>query len=60
MCSTFTPTLVYFNVTGRAEVTRRMFALAGVKYEDKRYSMEEWGKLKSFGNTGNFIIIIYI
>ena len=53
MCSTFTPTLVYFNGTGRAEVTRRMFVLAGVKFEDKRYTSEEWGQLKYSGNTGN-------
>ena len=58
MCSTYTPTLVYFNGKGRAEATRQMFALAGVKFEDKRYSFEEWGKLKASGNTGNFIILI--
>ena len=56
MCSTFTPKLVYFNGKGRAEVTRTMFALAGVEYEDKRYSLEEWGKLKESGNTGYFLI----
>ena len=60
MCSTFKPTLVYFNGKGRAEATRQMFALAGVKFEDKRYSFEEWGKLKASANTGNFIVIIYI
>ena len=53
MCSTFTPTLIYFNGKGRAEVTRLMFALAGVAFEDKRYSPKEWGQLKSSGNTGN-------
>ena len=57
MCSTNTPTLVNFNNKGRAEATRHMFVLAGVKFEDKRYSFEEWGQLKSSGNTGNYINI---
>ena len=52
MCSEFTPKLVYFNGKGKGEVTRHMFTLAGVKFEDKRYSFEEWGILKTSGNTG--------
>lgn len=39
-------TLVYFNGRGRAEVSRILFALAGVEYEDKRIEGEDWGKLK--------------
>ena len=39
-------TLTYFNVRGRAEVTRLLFAQAGVEYEDKRVSHEEWQRLK--------------
>ncbi len=39
-------TLVYFDARGRAEVTRMLFALANVAYEDKRVKGEDWGKLK--------------
>ena len=38
--------LTYFNGRGRAEVSRLIFAQAGVEYEDKRVSSEEWGQLK--------------
>ena len=39
--------LIYFNTEGRAEVIRYIFALAGVKYEDKRVELgEEWAELK--------------
>lgn len=38
--------LTYFNGRGRAEVTRLMFALAGVEFEDKRIQGEEWPALK--------------
>ncbi|KAK2163090.1 hypothetical protein NP493_1485g00055 [Ridgeia piscesae] len=40
-------TLVYFDGRGRAEVSRILFELAGVEYEDKRIKGEDWGKLKS-------------
>lgn len=41
-------TLINFNVRGRGEVARILFALAGVEYEDKRLSFEgdEWPNLK--------------
>lgn len=39
--------LLYFNVRGRAETTRMMFALAGVPYEDVRLTNEEWPALKN-------------
>ena len=39
--------LTYFNGRGRAEVSRLIFAQAGVQYEDKRISGEEWEQLKS-------------
>ena len=39
--------LIYFSFTkGRAEMTRILFAAAGVKYEDCRVSKEEFQKLK--------------
>lgn len=48
------PKLYYFHLNARAEVTRQMFKLASVEFEDIRYSFEEWGKLKSTGKTGYF------
>ena len=38
--------LIYFDVTGRAEMTRLMFAAADVKYEDQRVKFADWPKLK--------------
>jgi glutathione S-transferase len=34
--------LYYFNVRGRAEVSRLIFAAVGQKFEDIRYSQNEW------------------
>ena len=45
--------LIYFNVTGRAEMVRTMFAAAGVEYEDERIKMADWPKLKA-GKEGDF------
>lgn len=36
--------LIYFNVRGRAEPTRLLFKAAGVEFEDRRFTFEEWGK----------------
>ncbi len=38
--------LIYFNAKGRAEVSRFILAQAGVQYEDKRITSEEWAELK--------------
>ncbi len=38
--------LIYFNFEGRAEAIRFIFAQAGVAYEDKRLTSEEWAQLK--------------
>ena len=38
--------LIYFNGRGRAELTRLVFAQAGVEYEDCRITKEEWSKIK--------------
>ena len=38
--------LYYFNVRARAEVTRTLFAQAGVEYEDIRLTREQWVELK--------------
>ncbi|XP_071948396.1 S-crystallin SL11-like [Antedon mediterranea] len=35
-------TLTYFNSRGRAEISRLLFAVADVKYEDKRIEKSEW------------------
>ena len=38
--------LIYFNLRGRGEMIRLMFAAAGVQYEDCRLTKEEFLKLK--------------
>lgn len=38
--------LVYFNMEGRAELTRLILAQAGVEFEDKRVTREEWMAMK--------------
>jgi len=38
--------LTYFNGRGRAELTRLIFAAAGVQYEDIRLDSEKWQALK--------------
>jgi len=38
--------LTYFNGRGRAEITRWIFAEAGVEFEDNRIEGKDWGKLK--------------
>ncbi|CAJ0932181.1 unnamed protein product, partial [Mesorhabditis belari] len=38
--------LTYFDVRGRGEVPRQLFALAGVPYEDVRITFEEWAEKK--------------
>ena len=45
-------TLIYFNTRGAAEVIRLIFAQAGVEYEDKRITREEWAEQKPTTPTG--------
>lgn len=50
--------LHYFNVRGRAEPTRLMFAYANVPYEDIRIKSEEWPAMRpssEFAPTENII-----
>jgi hypothetical protein len=37
---------IYFNGRARGEVIRVLFAVAGVKYEDKRVEQADWPALK--------------
>ena len=45
--------LAYFNLMGRAELTRLIFAQAGVDYEDERISNDDWATLKKGENISN-------
>ena len=38
--------LTYFNIRGKGEATRLVFKAAGVEFEDRRITFEEWGQLK--------------
>lgn len=38
--------LVYFNIRGRGEVIRLVFAAAGQKFEDHRIEHEQWPEYK--------------
>lgn len=38
--------LRYFNVKGRAESVRTLFAYGGIEYEDIRFTKEEWPEIK--------------
>ena len=38
--------LTYFNAPARGEVSRMLFNLAGVPFEDKRIAFEEWAAMK--------------
>lgn len=39
-------TLTYFDVRGRAEPSRMLFALAGVKFTDRRLNYQQWMEFK--------------
>ncbi|XP_002731499.2 hematopoietic prostaglandin D synthase-like [Saccoglossus kowalevskii] len=41
--------LYYFNARGRAEHSRLLFAMAGVEYQDVRYTREQWPVEKASG-----------
>lgn len=39
--------LYYFNIRGRAELIRILFAAAGQKYEDIRFEKDNWAEYKA-------------
>ena len=39
--------LTYFNLKGRGELSRLIFAAADVKFEDVRINMADWPKMKA-------------
>lgn len=38
--------LIYFNARGAAELSRLLFKVKGVEFEDVRISVEDWPELK--------------
>lgn len=38
--------LIYFNIRGRAEIIRYIFAYLDIKYEDHRIEQADWPKIK--------------
>lgn len=38
--------LLYFDIPGRAEHIRYIFAYAGVEYEDFRFQKDQWPEIK--------------
>ena len=49
--------LEYFNVTGRGELIRLLFAYSGINFEDHRVKIEEWPGTKPTTPLGIKIII---
>ena len=53
--------LYYFDIRGRAEITRLLFKQAGVEFEDKRLTKEEWVAMKSNpGECETLLSLVYI
>ncbi|XP_064652650.1 glutathione S-transferase-like [Lineus longissimus] len=51
-------TLQYFDGRGRAEVSRLIFAAAGVAFEDQRIDGEDWPKIKSTTPFGSLPVLV--
>ena len=49
--------LTYFNAKGRAELTRFLFAQAGVEYEDVRLTQEQFAEMKPNILTGTLPLL---
>ena len=54
--------LTYFDLRGRAELTRLLFALAGAEYDDCRINGEEWQKLKpsKYFDATCFLVLVVV
>ena len=46
--------LTYFDIRGKAEIIRLIFAQAGVEYEDIRIGQDEWREDLKQSEAGNF------
>ena len=49
--------LSYFNLKGRAELARMMFAEAQVEFEDHRIEQEDWPAEKSSMTLNSYILL---
>ena len=49
--------LTYFNLRGRAELARLIFAVAGQSYEDKRIEKEDWPNHKQSAPFGQLPLL---
>lgn len=49
--------LIYFNLRGRAELARLLFAAAGQQYEDARIERESWPSLKASTPFGQLPVL---
>jgi len=49
--------LTYFNVRGRGEIIRLVFAEAGVKYDDIRVEKEKWAEIKATTPFGQIPVL---
>ena len=52
--------LYYYDARGRAEAIRMLFAQAGVKYEDIRFTQEEWISKYKAGMQMCFIGVYFV
>lgn len=49
--------LTYFNLRGRGEVARLLFAVAGQKYEDERIEFSKWPEIKASTPFGQMPVL---
>ena len=54
------PTLMYFDLQGRAQAIRFLLQAAGVEFEDQRLTGEQWRPIKEAGTYGEGGMPIYI
>ena len=49
----------YFNLTGRGELSRLLFAVSGIEFEDVRINIEDWSALKP-GTPLGLLLYLFI